>query len=66
MLRLQAAKVELKTPSSRVFRSEGVVKWEFVVLAEEAEREIVLGLIGHFWTRSPQIQSLPPAKNGFA
>jgi hypothetical protein len=35
-------------------------KWGFVVLAEDAEREIVLGLIGRFWTRSPQIQSLPP------
>jgi hypothetical protein len=39
---------------------EGMVKWGFVVLAEEAEREIVLGLIGRFWVRSPQIQSLPP------
>ncbi len=38
---------------------EGMVKWGFVMLAEDAEREIVLGLIGRFWTRSPQIQSLP-------
>jgi hypothetical protein len=35
-------------------------KWGFVVLAEDAEREIVLGLIGRFWVRSPQIQFLPP------
>ncbi len=39
---------------------EGMKRWGFVVLAEEAEREIVLGLIGRFWTRSPEIQSLPP------
>jgi hypothetical protein len=39
---------------------EGMKRWGFVVLAEEAEREIVLGLIGRFWARSPEIQSLPP------
>ena len=38
---------------------EGMLKWGFVLLANEPEREIVLGLIGRFWIRSPKIQSVP-------
>jgi hypothetical protein len=38
---------------------EGMLKWGFVLLADEPEREIVLGLIGRFWVRSPRIQSVP-------
>ena len=38
---------------------EGMLKWGFILLADEPEREIVLGLIGRFWIRSPQIQSVP-------
>ena len=38
---------------------EGMLKWGFVLLADDPEREIVLGLIGRFWVRSPQIQPVP-------
>ncbi|MBI5583930.1 MAG: hypothetical protein HY892_08915 [Deltaproteobacteria bacterium] len=38
---------------------EGMLNWGFVLLADEPEREIVLGLIGRFWVRSPQIESVP-------
>jgi hypothetical protein len=38
---------------------EGMLQWGFVLLAEEPEREFVLGLIGRFWVRSPQILSVP-------
>lgn len=38
---------------------EGMLKWGFILLADEPEREIVLGLIGRFWVRSPRIQSVP-------
>jgi hypothetical protein len=38
---------------------EGMLKWGFILLADEPECEIVLGLIGRFWVRSPRIQSVP-------
>jgi len=38
---------------------EGMARWGFVLLAEELEREFVLGLIGRFWIRSPEILRVP-------
>jgi hypothetical protein len=38
---------------------EGMVQWGFILLADEPEREIVHGLIGRFWVRSPQILTVP-------
>ncbi len=38
---------------------KGMMDWGFIKLADEPEREIVLGLIGRFWIRSPRIQSVP-------
>jgi hypothetical protein len=35
---------------------EGMLKWGFVLLADEPSQEIVFGLIGRFWTPYPQIQ----------
>ncbi len=37
---------------------EGMLKWGFVFLADIPREEIVFGLIGRFWTRSAQVQSL--------
>jgi hypothetical protein len=36
---------------------DGMLKWGFVLLADESGREIVFGLIGRFWTLSAHIQS---------
>ena len=36
-----------------------MLNWGFILLTDEPEREIVLGLIGRFWVRSPQIQPVP-------
>ena len=38
---------------------EGMLRWGFVLLAEEPEQEFVLGLVGRFWVRSPHIISVP-------
>jgi hypothetical protein len=38
---------------------EGMAQWGFILLADEPEREIVHGLIGRFWVRSPQIRPVP-------
>jgi hypothetical protein len=35
---------------------DGMLKWGFVLLADEPLQEIVFGLIGRFWTPSAQIQ----------
>lgn len=35
---------------------DGMLRWGFVLLADEPPREIVFGLIGCFWTLSPRIQ----------
>lgn len=35
---------------------DGMLKWGFVLLADDSAREIVFGLIGRFWTPSAQIQ----------
>lgn len=37
---------------------DGMLKWGFVLLADIPMEEIVFGLIGRFWTRSAQVQSL--------
>jgi hypothetical protein len=37
---------------------EGMLKWGFILLADESGREIAFGLIGRFWTPSAQIQSV--------
>ncbi len=37
---------------------DGMLKWGFVLLADEPAQEIVFGLIGRFWTPSAQIQSV--------
>jgi hypothetical protein len=49
-----------------------MLKWGFVLLADEPGQEIVFGLIGRFWTRSAGIQSVgadafvPFEQSGFA
>jgi len=35
---------------------DGMLKWGFVLLADQPSQEIVFGLIGRFWTHSAQIQ----------
>lgn len=35
---------------------DGMLKWGFVLLADEPSQEVVFGLIGRFWTLYPQIQ----------
>ena len=35
---------------------DGMLKWGFVLLAEQPPQEFVFGLIGRFWTLSGQIQ----------
>jgi len=35
----------------------GMLKWGFILLADQASQEIVFGLIGRFWTPSGRIQS---------
>jgi len=35
---------------------DGMLKWGFVLLADQPSREIVFGLIGRFWTLTAQIQ----------
>jgi hypothetical protein len=37
---------------------DGMLKMGFVLLADKPSQEIVFGLIGRFWTRSAQIQSV--------
>ncbi len=37
---------------------DGMLKWGFVLLADQPPQEIVFGLIGRFWTHSAQIQSV--------
>lgn len=37
---------------------EGMLKWGFVLLADKPSQEMVFGLIGRFWTPSPQIQRI--------
>lgn len=37
---------------------DGMLKWGFVLLADDPAREIVFGLIGRFWTPSAQIQAV--------
>ncbi len=37
---------------------DGMLKWGFVLLADQPSQEIVFGLIGRFWTHSAQIQSV--------
>ena len=39
---------------------DGMLKWGFVLLADQPSQEIVFGLIGRFWTHSAQIQSVTP------
>lgn|SRR5574341_310578 len=36
----------------------GMLKWGFVLLADNPTQEIVFGLIGRFWTPSAQIQAV--------
>jgi hypothetical protein len=42
---------------------DGMLKWGFVLLADQPSQEIVFGLIGRFWTLSAQIQ--PVTANTF-
>lgn len=35
---------------------DGMLKWGFVLLADQPSQEIVFGLVGRFWTPSAQIQ----------
>ncbi len=37
---------------------DGMLKWGFVLLADQPSQEIVFGLVGRFWTLSAQIQSV--------
>ncbi len=37
---------------------DGMSRWGFALLAEQPPQEIVFGLIGRFWTFSPQIQTV--------
>ncbi|HSO13421.1 MAG TPA: hypothetical protein VLT51_13675 [Anaerolineales bacterium] len=37
---------------------DGMLKWGFVLLADNHAQELVFGLIGRFWTPSAQIQSI--------
>jgi hypothetical protein len=37
---------------------DGMLKWGFVLLADNPAQEIVFGLIGRFWTLSAQIQAV--------
>lgn len=37
---------------------EGMLQWGFVMLAEQPPEEFVFGLIGRFWSHSPQVQPI--------
>lgn len=37
---------------------EGMLKWGFVLLADEPPQELVFGLTGRFWTHRPEIRRL--------
>ncbi|MBF0549084.1 MAG: hypothetical protein HQK60_00985 [Deltaproteobacteria bacterium] len=37
---------------------DGMLKWGFVLLADQPSQEFVFGLIGRFWTSTPQLQSV--------
>jgi hypothetical protein len=37
---------------------DGMLRWGFILLADDPPREIVFGLIGRFWTPSAQIQTV--------
>jgi hypothetical protein len=37
---------------------DGMLKWGFVLLADKPSQELVFGLIGRFWTPSPQIERI--------
>lgn len=37
---------------------DGMLKWGFILLAEEPPCELVFGLVGRFWTRTAGIQSM--------
>ncbi|MBF0477438.1 MAG: hypothetical protein HQK59_16775 [Deltaproteobacteria bacterium] len=39
---------------------DGMTKWGFVLLADQPPQEFVFGLIGRFWTATPQLQSVSP------
>lgn len=39
---------------------DGMLRWGFVLLADEPSEEIVFGLVGRFWTLSPQICTVKP------
>ena len=38
---------------------DGMLKWGFVLLVDDPEREIVLGLIGRFWCSLPPNPTCP-------
>jgi hypothetical protein len=39
---------------------DGMLKWGFVLLADKPSEEVAFGLIGRFWTPSPQFQRITP------
>lgn len=39
---------------------DGMLKWGFVLLAEEPSQEFVFGLVGRFWSPFPEIQAIQP------
>lgn len=39
----------------RALTLDGMVKWGFVLLADQPSQEIVFGLVGRYWARSGQI-----------
>ena len=42
----------------RDFTIDGMLKWGFVLLADNPSQELVFGLIGRFWTPTPKIQRI--------
>jgi hypothetical protein len=40
------------------FTLDGMLKWGFVLLADKPSQELVFGLIGRFWTPTPQIKRI--------
>ena len=42
----------------RDFTIDGMLKWGFVLLADNPSKELVFGLIGRFWTPTPKIQRI--------
>lgn len=56
--RLARALFRLRGLPEKNLTLEGMLRWGFVLLADEPEQEFVLGLAGRFWVRSPLILSV--------